>query len=517
MSSGEKCGMRCIQREMLRLGLIAFCVVSCSYGYAEREYGLSLSIDCAQEQFRRGDEIPIIFTVTNNDAAPYSYDLDEHDRSGRVREYSLLATYQDGTEVPDPREDYVEGIGGGLSSGMGEIGTGGSYKRTVVLNRWALIKEPGRYSVVGTYSYGVPYPDSNDTPNVRYVRTVKVESAPIEVVVSARSDREMGEYIEGLVKELGAIEPSGDWDVVRRREAIIHRLAYTCDERIVPTLLDLIYSNHHKNEVFDARETFLCYLPKSANIKESLLHAARTRGMVRGMEAPLERYGCSEREFKELVSAGLASDDPEVLAESIVVAQDYPDDAHMPRLIDLAQGIRRLDPEHRFAGSYRNWAIHAIAYNRTDDGIRVLKALLESPDEEVRDEARGAIYYAYRRHPVRPKVCDQKLTAELAAKALETDHPSYYRAVVQICQTRTEEGVEALKILAEDPNREPAILETDAGVGAIRDLMRHREKEVRESVRAVIKTTYRQYRGRPLRADDFPAELRERPRRRSSR
>jgi len=504
--------MRYVRRQMVRLALIVLSVVSHSHGYVERQYDLALSIRCPQKQFKQGDEIPIVMTIINNDPSAYSYDTREGDRSGRMWEYALVATYQDGTEVVDPRESYVEGIGGGLGGGMEKMATGESFSRTVVLNRWALIKKPGRYSVVGTYSYEVPYPDSNDTPNVRYVRAVTLKSAPIEVVVSARSDREMGEYIERLVKELSAIEPSSKWDVAQERTAIVHRLAYTCDERIVPTLLDLIYSNYHKNEVFHARETFLCYLPESGGIKEALLRAARTRGLVRGMQGPLEKYGCMERQFKELISAGLGSDNPDVLAEAIVVAQDYPDDAHMPRLIEIAQGTGEFDPEHRFAERYRNWAIHAIAYNRTDEGVGVLKALLESHDEKVRREAQGAIYYAYRRHPVRPKVCDEKLTAELAAKALDTDDPSYFRAIIEICQSRTREGVEALKILADDPDRELPIVSTDAGVRAVRDLLRHPDRVIRKDMPAFIKDFYKEYRGRPLRADDFPEELRRRPR-----
>ncbi len=103
------------------------------------EHRLELTIRCTKNNIKVGDEIPIVFTIINKGKSAYSYDQREYDRSGRFREYQLNAREENGTVVPDPRENYVEGLGGGLSSGRGMIRTGESFTKTIALNRWALI------------------------------------------------------------------------------------------------------------------------------------------------------------------------------------------------------------------------------------------------------------------------------------------------------------------------------------------------------------------------------------------
>lgn len=504
------------QFRQLLLSMIVLSSISNAQGHADREYVLSLAVRCPQKEFKQGDEIPIVFTITNNDPAPYTYDLRKGDRSGRVREYALFATRLDGTKVPDPRENYVTGLGGGLSSGLGTIATGQSFNKTIALNRWARIKEPGRYNVVGTYSYSVPASDVKGEPNVRYTDIIQIKSAPIEVVVTPRNHRQMGQYIKNLVEDLKAIKPSRKWDIVQRREAIIAKLAYTCDSRIVPTLIDLMYSNYHNNEVFEARHAFLCYLPDDPKIKDALLQAAMTRGLAPGMQSPLEKYGCTEQQFKKIISDGLTSNDHDILGQALMAAQEHPDDEHMPRLIAIALGTAGLSSDHDLATIHRGRAISAIACNRTDEGVKALRALLKHPDQKIRRSTQGSIRWAYRRHPIYPIVLDYKLTVELSVKALNTSDRRYVFAIMEICRSRTKEGVEALKMLAEDPDLDLPILRTDAGVRAIRDLLRSPDKNVREATSHFIKSIYEEYPGRPLKADDFPEELQKpRPRERN--
>ena len=78
-----------------------------------------MRIDCAKKTIRLGDEIPIVFTITNTGGATYVYDVRTGDRSGRMPEYELAAKGKDGTAVRDPREGHNWGmIGGGLSGIM---------------------------------------------------------------------------------------------------------------------------------------------------------------------------------------------------------------------------------------------------------------------------------------------------------------------------------------------------------------------------------------------------------------
>lgn len=489
------------------LTLILLSLISDVRGDADREFDLTLSIRCPKEILKQGDEIPIVFTITNNDPLPYPYNSRKYDRSGRMSEFTLVATHQDGAKVPGPRENYLAGLGGGLSNGMETVATGQSFSKTIALNRWARITRPGCYSVVGTYSYSVPEPNVRGMPKVRHMRVVQVKSAPIEVVVSPRSYRQTGRYIKSLIEELEAITPSKKWDIVQNRQSIIARLAYTCDSRIVPVLIDLMYSNYHNNEIFEAQHAFLCYLHDEPRIKESLLRSAMARGLAPGMQQVLEGYGCTEQEFKEIISASLNSENLDILGEAVKATHEHPDDAHMSRLIEIALKIVSPKSEQRLRPIIHDWAISAIALNRTDRGVKVLRALLENPDEMIRKTTQSSIRWAYRRNPIYPKISNDKLTNELSAKALDTSDRRYVYAVIDICRSRTREGVEALKMLVDDPDQNLPILDTDAGVRAIRDLLKHPDKNIRDDTASRLKYLYQEYPGRPLRADDFPAEL----------
>ena len=154
--------------------------------YADNQSNLELTIHCPKNDLKVGDEIPIVFTITNKERQSYFYTDRKGDRSGRMREYQLVAKDEKGNTVPDPRRNYEFGIGGGLSSSDRYLQYGESFTKVIVLNRWALIKEPGRYVVTGTYF-------SEDQ--------VKISSQAIEVVVKQRSNEEMGEYINKLISE----------------------------------------------------------------------------------------------------------------------------------------------------------------------------------------------------------------------------------------------------------------------------------------------------------------------------
>jgi len=475
------------------------------------EYDLTLTIRCPAKDIKQGDEIPIVFTIMNNGRTPYPYDTRSHDRSGRRWEYKLVARFEDGTIVPDPRENYEEGLGGGLGSGTGTIATGQSFSRTISLNQWAVINKPGRYSVAGTYAYQVQDLRAREKYGARASKTVFVESMPIEIVVKPRGHWRMGLYVRKLLRELRVIKPSNKWDIIQQRQTIIARLAYTCDDRIVPTLLDLMYNNYHQNEVAWAGIAFVYYLPRSPKIKNATLQEAMKRGLAPGMQSVLEKYGCSDKEFKEIIALSLASDNLDILGAGVGAAQEHPDDAHMPKLISIAMDPNRLSPDRHAPAIERDRAIYAIAFNRTDEGVIAVNALLKDPDEGIRRTTQDAIRQAYRRHPEYPRQSDDEYTAALVPIAVDFNHPMHIPAIAQVCRSRTEEGVRALKALLQNPERYNATAEADAGVKAIADLLRDPDEDIRGTTATIVENAYREYLGRPLRNDDFPQEFRENP------
>jgi hypothetical protein len=470
---------------------------------------LELVIHCPNKTIRRGDEIPIVFTITNRGKSSYSYDTRDHDRSGRLMEYKLVAKREDGTTVADPRKYYEGGLGGGLSPGMAYIDPGQSFTKTIALNQWALINKPGRYTVTGTYFYYTEDPNAKRVKGVRRMKEMAVSSPPIEIVVKPRSYWHMGIHISSLLIQLKAIRPSEKWEIVTQREAILTKLAYTCDPRIVPTLIDLMYKNYHNNEVFWAAEAFACYLPRDAKIKNQLIYAATKRGLAKGMCTSLEAFGCSEQKFKEIIAISLASNDLDILTEGVLAAQDHPDDDHMATLIAIATGKHSQKENHRLYRITRDRAICAIAFNRTDEGIRALKRLSEDPDQQIRRTTEDAIREAYRRHREYPKYSDDEYTVAIVPIALDCNDPRQRFMIIHILRSRTEEGVTAVKSLLENPDGDIGMAETDSGVRAIRELLKNPNEDIRRITSDIIKGVYREYRGRPLRDDDFGEEFRE--------
>ena len=472
------------------------------------EHDLVLTIHCPQRNIKQGDEIPIVFTITNNGSSAHSFEKRNYDRSGRIWEYELVAKYQDGMKVPDPRENYEEGIGGGLGGGERRIGPGHSYSRTITLNQWALINKPDRYSVIGIYSYSIRDTDAYNKYGTYRSRTIRVKSAPIEIVVKSRGHWRMGWHIKSLIKKLKKIKPSRKQEVVQQKTAIIAKLAYTCDNRIIPTLLDLMYRNYHNNEVSMAQRAFF-YLPKDIQTKKMLINKAMTRGMAPGMQFVLKMFDCSKDEFRDIIAVNINSENVDFRNEAIMAAQEYPDDLHMPHLISIALDNSRVEPDHPSAAIERHRAIYAISHNRTDEGVKALKTLLDDSKKGICRTTQDAIRNAYQRHPTYPEISDDEKTAALIPTATDFNDPMHIPAIIRICRSRTEEGVEALKILTEDPERDIVIARTDAGVKTIRDLLRSQEDDISKLTSDIVKSIYREYPGRPLRNDDFPEEFRE--------
>ena len=322
---------------------------------------LTLTIRCDLAAPSVGDEIPITFVIQNDGPAPYTYPDRTYDRSGRMEEYKLEAVDKDAAPVPDPRAKRAAGRGGGLA-GQGILAPGQSLTRTVALNRWALLTKAGTYRVTGAYGAG-----SKGTV-----------SAPIEITLRPRTDAEMAQYIQGLSAQLQAAleareEPGGKQD----QDALVAKLVYTCDRRIVPVLIHALYEGRQRNRSgnmgFWAAEAFSCFLPRDERNTAALVAAATERGMTDGMCGMLETCGCPREQIKKLIAISLFADHPAAWAEGALAAQHYGDDAFTARLVAIA-----TDPQ----SSGRDQAIYALALNRTDESVEALKQLLQ--DQKAR-------------------------------------------------------------------------------------------------------------------------------------
>jgi hypothetical protein len=474
----------------------------------ERSYALDLRLDCPQQNILIGDEIPIVFTITNRDKDPFTCDDRNGDRSGRLPEYELVARYADGTTVPDPREQGLPVIGGGLSSGRNTLRTDASFQKTIALNRWARITKPGRYSVTGIYHYDVRDTDRKQEEGVIFTRDIRVKSRPIVIEVGPRSRREMGRYIHDLTVHLESLRGKQDRQAQQEREKLAARLAYTCDRRIVPTMLDLLYDKSSVNAGFEARQAFCCYVPPDEGVRAAVLGVIKTRGLIRSMGTVMKRLGVSEADAAEVIRTSLASNEREAVFAALDVIQEYPADEHVPRLVAIA-----LDPN----SIVPHGSVYVLAMHRTDEGVAALRKLLSDPDPDVRKNTLSSVRAAYWAHPCYPEQADEVYTKTLVSIAANPDNPYRYDVIREIVQTRTQEGADAIRKLLADPNARIPLADTDFGVRAIRDLLRDEDADVRETAHECVKWACYETPGRVLRPDDFPAEYEEvRARRRRS-
>ena len=347
------------------LGLLA-CVLWPQALPAAQPNSLALSIRCPLPELRLGDEIPIEFIITNQGTNEYSYRDRNYDRSGRMEEYRLMAKTETGQAVPDPRAHYVAGMGGGLA-GSGKLHPGQSFTKTIALNRWALIKAPGRYQVTGIYVTGIYETNYGQQ---------QVTSAPLTITVKPRSEEGMLAYVKQLDEQRKSTP-------TQSHDAIVTLLMYTCHPSIVPILLETFYE---PRSGFWETEAFLYYLPRNEQTKQAIVDTARKRGLASGMCFLLNQYGCTAQEMTPLVERSLAPDNRLAWVSGALAAQQYADDALTPRLIAMA-----TDPR----SEARDQAIYALALNRTDESVKTLKRLLESAEESVRRTTTNAVRMAY--------------------------------------------------------------------------------------------------------------------------
>lgn len=330
---------------------------------------LALSIKLTKSDYLVGEPIPVVFEITNKSksGAVYHYLDRNYDRAGRMPEYALFCTLA-GKPVKDPRQNYLISTMGGLAQD-GSLACGKSFKKSILLNHWALLSGPGVYKVTGRYTLD----NSNQS----------VQSAPLLLCLKARTPSDMQQYIQRLKEQLKTLKNHEEV------EPKIQELAFTMD----PSLIDYVIEQMYKRptEAFWLCETLSFYMP-SLQSREAILKSAKAHGLAPGMVSTLYNIAAtngkprqdplSQSEWESVITPSLATGNEVCFAEGALAAQNHPDDRFTDRLCAIATTD---------GGQGQLQAISALAMNRTDKSVKTLKTLLGSKNDGVRDYTRQAI------------------------------------------------------------------------------------------------------------------------------
>ena len=383
---------------------------------------LSLTIRCATNEFLLGDPIPVEFVIRNNGRTDAKYEDRNYDRGGRLPEYELTAQTAAGAPVPDAIMRFRPGMMGGLF-GEAILHPGESYTKTIPLNLWAAIREPGQYEVTGAYR-----------PEYVY-GTNPVTSAPIRIIVRPRSAAEMHAYVQGLTNRLTlrldylATHPGGrppglaDADLSDLQQ----QLMYTGSAEAVSTLLRAVFAS---GDHFWAVVGLDDYVPHTAETRSELLAAAQAHGLE-NLQSILQAHEFTAREMKPLLTRALSENQPDEWSSAVWLALKYYDDDFTPRLIAIAN-----DPHARW--DTRSIALRVLAYHRTDAGVQAIKTLLRDPAPDMLRTLYETIANGYLASPdkspnVRPLRPDDFTPADLRPlieRLLASDNGAYQ---LQVC------------------------------------------------------------------------------------
>jgi hypothetical protein len=237
------------------------------------------------------------------------------------------------------------------------------------LNHWALIKEPGRYEITGTF-------DGSDTFRTNLV---PITAHPISITVLPRTAEEMHDYIRGLTNQIAVRLPiQPDKNGVRYDPALdkyLEKLMYTCSPEMVPTVLGIMHEGGTAgNETHLGWEALLNYAPHTEETRQAILAEAVRHGLNGKIEYVFSNYDFDKEEIKPLIERALAPQNSNQWWAAAALANNAPiyyDDAYATRLIAIASGANTPD-------NARGAAIRALAFHRTDAGVKTLKTLVVS-------------------------------------------------------------------------------------------------------------------------------------------
>jgi hypothetical protein len=469
--------------------------------------GLSLVIRGPTNVIKQGDEIPIEFIISNHGTVDHKCSDRNYDRSGRMGEYKLTAKTATGETIPDARQHFQPGMAGGLSQPR-VLHPGESFSKIIPLNLWALIKEPGRYEVAGTYEDALG----------------SVRSDPISLTVLPRTKEEMADYIRDLTDQVAAQLAAQNGGPPSVSQDLVMKLMYSCSPQSIPTLLGIMCQTNlgGGNARFWATAALADYVPHSEETRQAILEAAIRHGLNgTGLDQLLLAHEFNNREMNPIIARALAVNNPGEWQAGVWLALHYYDDAFTPWLIAIAR-------DSNARGDTRSVAMRVLAFHRTDAGVKAIKTLLRDPGPEMLRPLFETIANGYSSRdtapagrPLQPEdftaedlrplierllastkqALQLQLSGVILAKsfgsdaltaplmALATNPSPYirYQAICALALNRTDEGVKLLKTLLQDP-----------------------DPKTSQTAEAAIRNAYTSRgdaRGRPLRPDDFDAKF----------
>lgn len=466
-------------------------------------YDLTLKLSTPQRQYKVGDEIPIILTLKNNGKAtfpespPWMHGIPVFGSKSSWEEPTVRVYLRAWHKDERPCMNLQEYVGIERTWYQGdEIRVEGGktrHKRTI-LNGHVLIREPGTYLVRGELG--------------------SFESESIEVVIEPRTEDEIEAHVSRLLEQFKKARSRGG----RSQYFALVRLIYARHLRAVPDLLNYEYSGiSHLSHA-----AFMWYLPISEETKEMILEAAMERGLTDTILWAMIRFGCSEEELRNVVAEWLESEDRRALEVALAEARDYPDDSYTPALSKLAQ---------KGEGAIREEAIRALAWNRTEMGVRVLREALSDPDRAIRRTAKDEILFRYegtRGFMYRVTVdryvpipygrllrgnsfynsSDSHRTREVSPSVMNLAHDpnaaGWLQAVEELLREVTDGDLEMVKALGNGTLRTTDVADANDCVQVIADLLNSHDADVRDITLTRIRLSRRPREGRPLKPEDFP-------------
>lgn len=373
---------------MWRGALAGLFTLTCSPALTQPP-ALHVEIRCDADDLRVGDEIPITFIVSNVGDASFDYGSSLPYRFGALN-FDLEAFDELQRPVLDPQSIGFPagGIVGSILSTPLVLGAGDSFEETLPLNEWASLRQPGQFTVRGTYrAAGATF-----------------ESEPVTVSIAPRSRSDMLRYVTVLQDQWIRASTKAE------RDLAVRRLTYTFDQRALPTLIDAL----HGDAAFAASQGIVHYLPITMQSVERILSDFAYRDLPPDGMFVLLGVGASEAQIVRVIDRSLQDDRRSSWPAAAFGATLYGDDRLMPRLIAIAE----MNGEPA-----RIQAIQAIANNRTDEGVAALKRLLDDPDPELHRHVIEAIREAY----ARPRAPGTLYMRPRGRFLLDTDFPDLGR------------------------------------------------------------------------------------------
>lgn len=462
---------------LVRLGLLlAFALLAGGLGLyvwvsGSGKQNVTFTVTCPKKQFKLGDEILVTLTVSNNGCRRFPYPRSWLQRIPCVgrnfgqkgtpwNNVGVLVRDPNGSLCVDPQMILPKGLGPGYAAILA-VEPGKSDSAIVSLNMHALISNPGTHLVFGTVM--------QDT-QASGVSRILLCSDPIEIVIKPRTHDEMGQHINSLLKGLKEAKDSSG------KRTIIRKLACTRDRRVVPALLNSEYAGHATGRLYQA---LICDLPLDSQIKEMILHTVKEQGLLEHTAYAMWRFGCTDKEFSEPIAISLASDDQRHIRAGIMMAIQYPDDSHLPRLIELVSHPVSL---------VRKLASWAIAVNHSEEAASTLKNLLYHPDEKIKRDVRRGYQIAQDSQAT----SKPEMSSKVIAKAKDRNSPERWVAVRQLMDRLNDEDFAAIKAMV-DQQAEDIAIEASQAVQTIAVLLRHQDRDVRDVTITLIRFTRKTY------------------------